>query len=141
MVKWGEPQQIDVNEEMKKEAVAKAFNCLFEFENENFKNPVSDNPNVGFAMDFLKKNYTDLYKETVNLLRTYFTDKKTPVKMVKFKPSSDAFVDMLLMLKKKFGKGETCKEFCFDEKGNRTKVATFGKDEVNLQEFSPFCME
>lgn len=141
MVKWRKPQQLEVNEEMKKEAVAKAFNCLLEYENGNFKNPVRDDSSVAFADEFLRTKYIDLYNETMNLLQTYFADEKAPVKMVKFKPSSEAFVDMLLMLKKKFGKSDTCKEFSFDEKGNRIKVEGFSKDEVNMQEFKPFCME
>lgn len=134
MVKWREPQQVAVNEEMRKEAVAKAFNCLYEFENGNFKNSVKND-----AKMYLAEEYANLYNEILNLVASSVGEDENniPVKMIKFKPSNIAFIDMLIMKKK----NNACKQFSFKENGEKLKVCKVDQDKLNMREYSPFCME
>lgn len=134
MVKWGVPQQVEVNEVMKKEAVAKALNCLYEFENGSFKNPVKND-----AKMFLAEDYANLYNEILGLVASSVGEDENniPVKMIKFKPSNIAFVDMLVMKKK----NNACKQFSFKENGEKLKVCKVDSEKLNMNDYSPFCME
>lgn len=126
--------KLGINEEMRKSAVAKALNCLFEFEKSNFKNTVRPD-----AQNFLTEEFSNLYNEVLNLVEASVgeDEKNIPVKMIKFKPSNIAFVDMIVMKKK----NNACKQFSFKENGEKLKVCKVDAEKLNMNEYSPYCME